>query len=88
LEILSKYLGDSSISHDAKIGSYIIAVADTYDAIITDRPYRAGKSPSKALEEIERESGGQFHPEVVKAFKKIFGTRISEIENNVIPFKI
>jgi putative nucleotidyltransferase with HDIG domain len=80
--------GDSSISHDAKIGSYIIAVADTYDAIITDRPYRAGKSPSKALEEIERESGGQFHPEVVKAFKKIFGTRISEIENNVIPFKI
>jgi len=53
------------------IGAAIIAVADAYDALVTDRPYRAGKPPWKAFEEIERESGKQFHPEVVKAFKQV-----------------
>jgi putative nucleotidyltransferase with HDIG domain len=75
-----------SLSSEAKLGACIIAVADTYDAIITDRPYRAGKSSARALEEIENESGKQFHPEVVKAFKKVFETRLPELENNVIPF--
>ena len=56
------------------IGAAVIAVADAYDAIITDRPYRAGKPPWKAIEEIEKESGRQFHPEVVKAFKKVITT--------------
>ncbi|MFQ6082871.1 MAG: HD-GYP domain-containing protein [Candidatus Aminicenantia bacterium] len=53
------------------IGTAIIAVADAYDALVTDRPYRAGKPPWKAFEEIEKESGKQFHPEVVKAFKQV-----------------
>jgi len=57
------------------VGAAIIAVADAYDAIITDRPYRAGKPPWKAFEEIEKESGKQFHPEVVKAFGKVLKTR-------------
>lgn len=57
------------------IGAAIIAVADAYDAIITDRPYRAGKPPWKAFEEIEKESGKQFHPEVVKAFSEVLATR-------------
>jgi putative nucleotidyltransferase with HDIG domain len=74
---------NKSLPNDAKIGACIIAVADTYDAIITDRPYRAGKTPSKALEEIEKESGNQFHPEAVKAFKRVFETRYAELEDNV-----
>jgi len=53
------------------IGASIIAVADAYDAIVTDRPYRAGKPPWKAVEEIEKESGKHFHPEVVQAFKQV-----------------
>jgi len=57
------------------IEAAIIAVADAYDAIITDRPYRAGKPPWKAFEEIEKESGKQFHPEVVKAFRQVLMTR-------------
>jgi len=77
-----------SLSSEAKLGAYIIAVADTYDAIVTDRPYRAGKTPAKALEEIEKESGNQFHPEVVKAFKRVYETKISEFEDNVAPFKV
>lgn len=79
---------DKSLSNDAKIGACVIAVADAYDAITTDRPYRAGKPPSKALEEIENESGRQFHPDVVKAFKVVFAAKRSELENNIIPFNI
>jgi len=56
------------------LGAAIIAVADAYDAMITDRPYRAGMPPWKAIEEIEKGSGKQFHPEVVKAFKHVLMT--------------
>jgi len=66
----------SSVEREAiPLGAAIIAVADAYDAIITDRPYRAGKPPWKAFEEIEKESGKQFHPKVVKAFKQVLTTR-------------
>lgn len=53
------------------LGARIIAVADTYDAMITDRPYRKGKLPWQALEEIEKFSGTQFDPEVVDAFRLV-----------------
>ncbi len=46
----------------------IIAVADTYDAMTTDRPYRKGLEHEVAMEEIIRCSGTQFDPEVVKHF--------------------
>ncbi|NOZ13877.1 MAG: HD-GYP domain-containing protein [Acidobacteria bacterium] len=46
----------------------IIAVADTYDAMTTDRPYRKGLSHDAARDELQRMSGTQFDPEVVKAF--------------------
>lgn len=50
------------------LGSRILAVVDAYDAMITDRPYRKGKTAWEARLEIERLSGEQFDPEVVKAF--------------------
>jgi HD-GYP domain-containing protein (c-di-GMP phosphodiesterase class II) len=50
------------------LGSRIIAVADSFDALTTDRPYRKGRSHSAALEEIVRCSGTQFDPEAVAAF--------------------
>ncbi|MEJ2109413.1 MAG: HD domain-containing protein [Acidobacteriota bacterium] len=56
------------------LGAAIIAVADAYDAMITDRPYRKGMQPWKAYEEIEKESGHQFHPEVVQAFNRVLHT--------------
>jgi putative nucleotidyltransferase with HDIG domain len=49
-------------------GSRIFAVADTLDAIVSDRPYRKGRSLDYAREEIQRFSGSQFDPEVVTAF--------------------
>jgi len=45
----------------------IIAVADAFDAITTDRPYRAKKSPEEAIKELKRFSGNQFDPVVVSA---------------------
>jgi putative nucleotidyltransferase with HDIG domain len=50
------------------LGSRIFAVADTLDAITSDRPYRPAQSLQAAREEIERWGGRQFDPEVVKVF--------------------
>ncbi len=46
----------------------IIAVADTFDAMTTDRPYRKGLSVEAALEELKRYAGTQFDPDAVNAF--------------------
>jgi len=54
------------------LGARIFAVCDTYDAIISDRPYRRGQSPEAALAEILRCAGTQFDPEVVEAFEALF----------------
>jgi putative nucleotidyltransferase with HDIG domain len=53
------------------VGSRIFAVADTLDAITSDRPYRKARSFDAAREEILRCSGTQFDPAVVEVFLKI-----------------
>lgn len=50
----------------------IIAVADAFDAMTTNRPYRKVISHSQALAELTRCSGMQFDPDVVTRFKQIF----------------
>ncbi|MBY0470618.1 HD domain-containing protein [bacterium] len=50
----------------------IIAVADTYDAMVSTRPYRKGLPPKTAYDEITRYRGTQFAPDVVDAFIKAF----------------
>ncbi len=56
---------------EVPLGAAVIAVADAYDAMVTDRPYRAGMQPWQAFEEVEKGTGKQFHPGAVKAFKKV-----------------
>ena len=46
----------------------IIAVADTFDSMTSDRPYRPKASKKDAISELKRYSGTQFDPEVVEAF--------------------
>jgi putative two-component system response regulator len=53
------------------LGAKILAVADTYDAIISGRPYREAESIQTACDEIQRHKGTQFDPEVVGAFLRI-----------------
>ncbi|MCE5189838.1 MAG: HD domain-containing protein [Eubacteriales bacterium] len=53
------------------LSAAILAVADTYDAIISDRPYRAGLTKERAREILLEVSGSQLNPEVVKTFLAI-----------------
>ena len=48
-----------------------MTVADTFDAITHDRPYRAGRSIRLAIEELRREAGRQFDPAVVDALARV-----------------
>ena len=50
----------------------IVSVADTYDAMTTDRPYRRALSKEMAIKELRRCSGTQFDKEVVEAFVKAY----------------
>lgn len=53
---------------EISIVAKIIAIADTYDAITSDRPYRKALSKQEAILEIEKCSGIQFDSEIVKVF--------------------
>lgn len=46
----------------------ILTVADAYEAMIADRPYRRGRTIEDAIEELERCAGTQFDPKIVDAF--------------------
>ena len=56
------------------IAARIIHVADAYDAMTTDRPYRPGTTHERALSIIAAKAGTQFDPEVVDAFLRVFRT--------------
>jgi len=72
---------DGSGQELAKIplGSRILAVADAFDAMTTDRPYRKGMPPWEALEEIVNKAGKQFDPEVVEAFKRVIKEKLEKV---------
>jgi HD-GYP domain-containing protein (c-di-GMP phosphodiesterase class II) len=55
-------------SENILVESYIVAVADTYDAMTTDRPYRKALAPEVAFAELEKYAGIHYPLEVVKAF--------------------
>jgi HD-GYP domain-containing protein (c-di-GMP phosphodiesterase class II) len=60
------------------LASRVIAVADAFDAMTTDRPYRPRLGDDAAATEIEQCAGSQFDPKVVEAFLRAFrGGRIS-----------
>ncbi|MBN1862254.1 MAG: response regulator [Dehalococcoidales bacterium] len=60
------------------LGARILAVADAFDAMTSNRPYRSGMPVSEAKEEIKRYSGSQFDPVVVSAFLEISDTALAE----------
>jgi len=58
---------------DIPFAARIVAVADAYDALTSERPYRPALSSSEAIEEIKREKNHQFDPRVVDAFLGVQG---------------
>lgn len=63
---------DGLKGEEIPIEARIIAIADSYDAMTSDRPYRQGLSREVAREELIRCSGTQFDPEIVETFLKKF----------------
>ena len=59
---------DGLQGEEIDITARIIAVADSYDAMTTDRPYRKGLTLDEAFAELRKYSGSQFDPRVVDAF--------------------
>ncbi len=72
------------------LGARIFSVADTLDAIISDRPYRPARTLTEARTEIKAWTGRQFDPEVVEVFSKmpdeIFEDLRREINAQSYPF--
>lgn len=71
---------------DIPLLARIIAVADAYDAMVSDRNYRKALAPEQAIEEIVRCSGTQFDPEIVEIFVSLINDhldRSAEIEEMV-----
>jgi diguanylate cyclase (GGDEF)-like protein len=62
---------DGLRGHDIPLGARIIAVADAYSAMISDRPYRKALAPDVALAELRQHAGSQFDPAVVEAFAAV-----------------
>jgi len=60
---------------DIPLGARILAVADAFDAMTSDRPYRPAMPVAEALQEIRRCIGTQFDPVVAGAFLKISASR-------------
>jgi len=60
------------------LAARIIAVADAFDAMICDRPYRGARSPHEAFDELTELSGRQFDPECVRVFHAL-RPRIEEL---------
>jgi HD-GYP domain-containing protein (c-di-GMP phosphodiesterase class II) len=76
---------DSLADADIPRAARIIAVADTFDAMTTSRPYRAALPVQLAAAEIERGAGTQFCPRVVAAFQSIFAAgRFTPAEGDIL----
>ncbi|MEE9542772.1 MAG: HD-GYP domain-containing protein [Thermodesulfobacteriota bacterium] len=69
------------LGDEIPIGAKIIAIADVYDALITDRPYRKALTPSEVEDEIIRGTGTHFDPKIVDYFKKVSAEMRTEHES-------
>lgn len=62
----------------------VLSVADVYDSLTSDRPYRKAMSPFEAKDIIEKGAGKEFDPRVVNAFRKAFSRGDMEVPNVVV----
>jgi len=65
---------DGLVGEQIPLGARIIAVADAFDALTTDRPYQRARSPEQAEQVLAERSGSQFDPRVIEAFLKLHQT--------------
>lgn len=65
---------DGLAGEDIPIAARIMAVVDAYDALTSDRPYRARRSQEQAVEILKQEAGKQFDPKIATAFISLLET--------------
>lgn len=68
-----------------QLSARIMALADTFDAMVSDRPYRPGLGQEQAIRIIQEEDGRQFDPRVVEAFNQIVGCRKGVVLSEALP---
>jgi HD-GYP domain-containing protein (c-di-GMP phosphodiesterase class II) len=61
---------DGLAGEDIPLAARIVSVCDAYNAMTTDRPYRAALPAAEALAEVEQNAGTQFDPRVVLALRE------------------
>jgi putative nucleotidyltransferase with HDIG domain len=61
--------------HEIPAGARILNVADAFDAMISDRPYRKRKTVGEAVDELRQGSGSEFDPVVVEYLTRMIGNR-------------
>lgn len=66
---------DGLAGEDIPLLARILAIADTYDAMTSDRPYRKGMPEQVAVDEIVRNAGAQFDPSLIEGFLNSVGRR-------------
>ncbi|RYG66169.1 diguanylate cyclase, partial [bacterium] len=75
---------DKLVAEDIPEMGRLLAMADCYSALTTDRPYRKGWKPEAALEEIERCKGTHFDPRLCEAFLKVMrrelATQVEDVD--------
>jgi cyclic di-GMP phosphodiesterase len=69
--------------HEIPLGARIFAIADTLDAITSDRPYRQRQPIARARQEIQRCSGLQFDPGIVRAFLSMPENIWEDLKNEI-----
>jgi diguanylate cyclase (GGDEF)-like protein len=60
------------------LGARIVAIADAYDAMVHDRPYKQAMSHEQAIAELQRHAGTQFDPELVELFCDLYAAHAPE----------
>jgi HD-GYP domain-containing protein (c-di-GMP phosphodiesterase class II) len=63
---------DGRSGDEIPLPARIVLVADAFDALTSDRPYRRGRTVLEALEEVRANSGTQFCPIVVEALERVY----------------
>ncbi|MCK4261911.1 HD domain-containing protein, partial [bacterium] len=66
---------DNKQAGEIRIEARIMAVADAFDAMTTERPYARALTKEEAIGELKKESGKQFDPSVVEAFLRVLGKK-------------
>ncbi|MBA3875636.1 MAG: hypothetical protein C0498_01645 [Anaerolinea sp.] len=72
--------------HEIPLGARIVAIADAYDAMIQDRPYKGKISHEAAVDELRQHAGTQFDPELVEIFCDIYGSHAPQADPAALGF--